>query len=92
MVESWCRPGSTTTMPETPPYKRIQTDLQRRIDAGEWQPGDRLPTQQELADQYGVSLQPIKNALTRLAIAGVITQRMGGRAIVAGTAQDRLNE
>jgi DNA-binding GntR family transcriptional regulator len=79
-------------MPETPPYKRIQTDLQRRIDAGEWQPGDRLPTQQELADQYGVSLQPIKNALTRLAIAGVINQRMGGRAIVAGTAQDRLND
>ena len=79
-------------MSETAPYKRIQTDLQRRIDAGEWQPGDRLPTQQQLADQYGVSLQPIKNALTRLAIAGVIVQRMGGRAIVAGTARDGQND
>jgi GntR family histidine utilization transcriptional repressor len=79
-------------MPEPAPYKRIQTDLQRRIDDGEWRPGDRLPTQQELADQYGVSLQPIKNALTRLAIAGVIIQRMGGRAIVATTARDARND
>jgi DNA-binding GntR family transcriptional regulator len=70
-------------MPEAE-YLRIQADLQRRIDAGEWQPGDRLPTQQQLAEQYGVqSVGPIKAALSRMEALGVVIQRRGGSAIVA---------
>jgi DNA-binding GntR family transcriptional regulator len=64
-------------------YLRIQADVQRRVDAGEWQPGTRLPTQAELAAQYSVSVQPIKAALSRLEVLGVIIQRRGGSAIVA---------
>lgn len=73
-------------MPETEDpaaYLRIQADLQRRIDRGEWQPGARLPTQAELADHYRVSVQPIKAALSRLDALGVVILRRGGSAIVA---------
>jgi DNA-binding GntR family transcriptional regulator len=70
-------------MPTEAEYLRIQADLQRRIHAGEWQPGARLPTQTELADHYGVSVQPIKAALSRLEVLGVVIQRRGGSAIVA---------
>ncbi|MGC9668947.1 winged helix-turn-helix domain-containing protein [Planosporangium sp. 12N6] len=69
-------------MPEAE-YLRIQADLRRRIDAGEWLPNTRLPTQTELAEHYGVSVQPIKAALSRLDVLGVVVQRRGGRAIVA---------
>lgn len=87
MVESLCQPGGSTTMPEAE-YLRIQQDIQRRIDAGEWKPGERLPTQQELADHYGVSLQPVKTALNRLEILGVVRTRRGGSAIVADRPSD----
>lgn len=73
-------------MPETEDpaaYLRIQADLQRRIGAGEWSPGDRLPTQHELAEHYGTSLQPVKAALSRLEVLGVVILRRGGPAIVA---------
>lgn len=64
-------------------YLRIQADLQRRIDRGEWPAGTRLPTQSELAEHYGVSVQPIKAALSRLDALGVVILRRGGSAIVA---------
>jgi DNA-binding GntR family transcriptional regulator len=73
-------------MPEDeyqPAYLRIQQDLHQRIDEGEWPPGRRLPTQQELAEYYGVSLQSIKTALNRLDALGVVILRRGGSAIVA---------
>lgn len=64
--------------------RRIQTDLQRRIDVGEWPAGSRLPTQADLAEQYGVrSVQPVKTALSRLEALGVVILRRGGSAIVA---------
>ena len=82
MVESGSRPGSTATMPAA--YERIEADLRRRIAAGEWPPGARLPRQDELCEQYGVSLQPVRTALMRLDAAGLIVRRQGGVAIVAG--------
>jgi DNA-binding GntR family transcriptional regulator len=85
MVESPCQPGGVI-MPEDeyqPAYLRIQQDLHQRIDEGEWPPGRRLPTQQELAEYYGVSLQSIKTALNRLDALGVVILRRGGSAIVA---------
>jgi very-short-patch-repair endonuclease len=67
-----------------PEYARIQADLQCRIAAGEWSSKSPwLPTQTELADHYGVSLQPIKAALGRLDALGVVILRRGGSAIVA---------
>jgi DNA-binding GntR family transcriptional regulator len=52
-------------------------DLRRRIAAGEWKPGERLPTREQLAAEYGVSLQPVVAALTRLEFEGVVEGRQG---------------
>lgn len=69
-------------MPEAQ-FRRIQADLQRRIEAGEWAPGTRLPVHTELATQYGVSIGPVKTALNRLEALGLVVLRRGGSAIVA---------
>ena len=66
-----------------PAYQRIETDLRRRIAGGEWQPGQRLPTQDQLCEEYGVSLQPVRTALMRLEVAGLVVRRQGGATIVA---------
>jgi DNA-binding GntR family transcriptional regulator len=50
-------------------------------------PGDVIRDFEELANEYGVSLQPVRQALTRLESAGVVILRMGGRPLVADHGQ-----
>ncbi|MEE8046434.1 MAG: GntR family transcriptional regulator, partial [Dehalococcoidia bacterium] len=42
-------------------YVSIADNLQRQIESGEVQNGDRLPSQNEMATQYGVSLTTLRS-------------------------------
>lgn len=70
-------------MPAEPMYERIRADLRRRIEAGEWAPGAQIPTQSEIAEQYGSSLQPVKTALWMLELDGVVVRMQGKGVFVA---------
>lgn len=71
-------------MPE-PAYERIRADLRRRIESGELPPGTKLPTHPELAKEYGVSVQPVRQALWSLEkLDGLITSRQGKGVYVDG--------
>jgi GntR family transcriptional regulator len=50
-----------------PLHHQVYLDLRAALDAGEWRPGDRLPTERELAERYGCSLITVRRALTELA-------------------------
>jgi len=60
---------------------RIYDDLVRRLDSGEWAPGERLPRIRELREHYrelfGASEQPLALALDRLRREGRIVGRRG---------------
>jgi GntR family transcriptional regulator len=89
VIESGSRPeGDVATVPAEPEYQRIAADLRRRIEAGEWPPGAKLPTQEDMAAHYGVSVQPVKLALFALEFAGLVERRRGRSAVVA----DRRNK
>lgn len=75
-------------MPGVPLYQRVMDDLRRRIAAGEWKPGERIPTREQLAAEYDVSLQPIVAALTRLQIEGVLVGLQGKGIFVAERISD----
>jgi DNA-binding FadR family transcriptional regulator len=51
-------------------------------------PGDKLPTQQELADELNVSKNAVFWGLTSLRAEGLIIGIQGGRARVAGVANE----
>ena len=50
-----------------------ERDLRERITAGEWQPGEALPTVAEFSEHYGVSPGVIQRTLKRLQADGLVT-------------------
>ena len=49
-----------------PLHHQVYLDLRAAMDAGEWRPGDRLPTERDLASRYGCSLITVRRALGEL--------------------------
>jgi len=68
---------------ETPAYKRIQFALQRRIEEGELQPGDAVPSERELARAHEVSLMTARHALAEMQREGLVDRRRGSGTFVA---------
>ncbi|MEU4896947.1 GntR family transcriptional regulator [Streptomyces sp. NPDC044780] len=60
-----------------PRYVVIAGDLMRKIAAGRWPVGELLPTEPELAAEYGVSRETLRRALQRLDVAGLISRHPG---------------
>lgn len=58
-------------------YQRIADDLLSRIAAGEFPPGGRLPTEQQLMKHYEASSTTVRAAIRSLASAGVVETRHG---------------
>jgi len=55
-----------------PLYFQLKTLLLESILRGEYGPGDRLPTEHELCERFGISRTPVIRALTELAEEGVV--------------------
>jgi len=66
-----------------PLYEQIMDDIKRKIERGEYKPGDQIGTQQELADSYKVSLITVKNALSHLVREGILVARAGRGTFVS---------
>lgn len=49
-----------------PLHHQVYLDLRSALDAEEWRPGDRLPTERDLAARYGCSLITVRRALSEL--------------------------
>jgi GntR family transcriptional regulator, transcriptional repressor for pyruvate dehydrogenase complex len=60
----------------------ISRELLNMIEIGKFPPGSKLPTEMELANHFSVSRAPIREALSMLRAAGVITSRQGGGSYV----------
>ena len=54
------------------PSRRVEADMRRRLDAGEWDHGQALPPVSALATGYGVSRNTVAKALRVLADEGLI--------------------
>lgn len=56
--------------------------LTRRIHEGALKPGDRLPTEQELIEEFSVSRTVVREAITSLKAAGLVASQQGVGAFV----------
>ena len=59
-------------------HRRIAADIARRVAAGEWLPGDVLPSRRELGAEYRVHEQTIRLAVNLLRQRGLLESRGSG--------------
>ncbi len=60
-----------------PKYARVVTELRRRIETGEYSPGDLLPSEAQLVREFGIGRTTIVRALQMLQTDGWITREHG---------------
>jgi len=71
---------------------RVAEQIQNLITASELRPGDSLPPQRELAEQFGVSRTVIREAIKALQAKGLVEIRAGSRVRVTAINPKQISE
>ncbi len=66
-------------------YVRISHKLIRQIESKVWRLGDRIPTEAQLAKEFGVSIGTVRKALEDLVTRGFLRRVQGNGTFVAGS-------
>ncbi|RZG13983.1 histidine utilization repressor [Pseudoalteromonas sp. CO342X] len=73
----------TTIVPELPKFAMIKQYIIDNIRAARWLENERVPSENELADQFNVSRMTARRALSELTEAGILTRSQGLGTFVA---------
>jgi GntR family transcriptional regulator len=75
--DGWLAPLAVHRGSFVPLHRQIHDLVRQEIVAGRLAPGDRLPSEGALAERWGVSLAPVRQALMHLAAEGYLDRRRG---------------
>jgi len=78
MMYTYSKVGNTETL-----SNRIQSEIEKSILQKKFLPGDKLPTEKEMCEMFGVSRTALREALQMLSIQGLITIRKGSGIYVS---------
>lgn len=67
----------------SPLYQQIKGLILQSLQAGEWKPGDMIPSEMELAGRYRVSQGTVRKAIDELASENLLVRRQGKGTFVA---------
>jgi len=71
-----------TLAPRTPLWKSIAAVLRSDLDTGHYRAGDKLPTETELSDRFGVNRHTVRRALADLIDQNLLYSRRGSGVFV----------
>jgi GntR family transcriptional regulator len=66
-----------------PIYLQLQTLIRERIASGSWQPGEAIPSEQALGQQFGIARMTVRQALDGLIRDGLLIRERGRGTFVA---------
>lgn len=73
-------------------YRDIVDQIQELIVAGDLRPGDRLPAERQLAEQFGVSRTAVREAIKSLAEKGLVDIMVGRGTFVTSPSHAHVVE
>jgi len=73
----------------SPLYQQIKVLLMRSLQAGEWKPGEAIPSEMELAARFRVSQGTVRKAIDELAGENHLVRRQGKGTFVATHAEEQ---
>ena len=71
---------------DLPAYEQVKAWIRQHIASGEWKPGDPVPSEAALMEQFGISRMTANRALRELAAEGLVTRVQGSGTRVAAAA------
>jgi len=74
----------------SPLYQQIKALLLQSLQAGEWKPGEAIPSEMELAARYRVSQGTVRKAIDELAADNLLVRRQGKGTFVATHAEQHV--
>src|SRR5215216_1631155 len=66
-----------------PLYKEVKIRLTRGLAAGEWKPGEAIPSESKLAERFNVSIGTIRKAIDELVADRILLRQQGRGTFVA---------
>lgn len=66
-----------------PLYLQIKAVLEKSLEAGEWRPGEAIPSEIELAARFKVAQGTVRKAIEALAASNLVVRRQGKGTFVA---------
>ena len=73
----------------TPRYLQLAQLMRQRIARGQWPQGHRLPSLDELVQEFGVARVTVRQAVDMLARDGLLSPQQGRGTFVTGQASER---
>jgi len=73
----------------SPLYRQIKALITRSLQGGEWQPGEAIPSEIELAARFKVSQGTVRKAVDELATDNLLVRRQGKGTFVATHAEEQ---
>ena len=80
-------PGADATPSFSPLYQQIKALLVGRLQAGEWAPGQAIPSEVDLAARFRVSQGTVRKAIDEMATENLLVRRQGKGTFVATHAE-----
>lgn len=65
------------TQSMTPLYQQVAQQLEQAVNSGELRYGDKIMSESEMSQHYGVSRVTVRRAVDRLVESGVLSRRQG---------------
>ena len=73
-----------------PLYRQIKVLMTRGLQAGEWRPGEAIPSEKDLAARFRVSQGTVRKAVDELAAENLLVRRQGKGTFVATHAEEKV--
>src|SRR6476661_7803980 len=88
--------GEVDKASDTPAFKQIAAELRGAIGSGRLSPGDKVPSESQLMEHFGVARMTVRQALSELRAEGLLVAEHGRgvfvreRPVVRRIASDRF--